>query len=81
MSAAGSGKVELKSLVGRTLQGVALRAEYEVTLLAVKRGEETLPNPRPDFVFQPDDLLIVFGSPHHVADAGALARGTDPWEP
>ncbi|MFG1690754.1 cation:proton antiporter [Gemmatimonadota bacterium] len=68
-------------LVGRTLAEVALRTEYGVTLLAVQREGETHPNPEASFAFQPEDHLIVFGSPQAVADAGALARGADPWEP
>ena len=67
-------------LVGRSLSEVALRAEYGVTLLAVRRNGETLPNPGAAFVFQPADQLIVFGNPHQVADAAALAKGTDVWE-
>ncbi len=66
-------------LVGRTLEEVGLRAEYGVTLLAVQRGGETVGNPPATLAFQPGDLLIVFGSPQAVADAGALARGADPW--
>lgn len=67
-------------LVGRTLSEVALRAEYGVTVLAVRREGETLANPGAGFTFQEEDQLIVFGNPHQVADAAALARGTDPWE-
>ena len=67
-------------LVGRTLAEVALRAEYGVTLLAIQREGETHPNPGAAFSFRPGDLLIVFGAPEAVADAGALARGSDPWE-
>jgi CPA2 family monovalent cation:H+ antiporter-2 len=67
-------------LVGRTLQQVGLRAEYGVTLLAVQREGETVPNPDAGFPFMPGDILIVFGSQSALADAGALARGTDPWQ-
>jgi uncharacterized protein with PhoU and TrkA domain len=67
-------------LVGRTLGAVGLRAEYGVTLLAVQREGDTVPNPPAAFEFRPGDRLIVFGTPQAVADAGALARGTDPWE-
>ncbi len=68
-------------LKGRTLAEVDLRAEYGVTLLAVRRGPETHANPKSDFLFQEADNLIVFGLPDAVADAAALARGTDPWDP
>jgi CPA2 family monovalent cation:H+ antiporter-2 len=67
-------------LVGRTPQEVALRAEYGVTLLAVRRGKETLPNPGASLRLEAGDQLIVFGSPRQVADAAALARGTDTWD-
>jgi CPA2 family monovalent cation:H+ antiporter-2 len=67
-------------LVGRTLQEVALRAEYGVTLLAVRRAGEALPNPGAGFRLEAGDQLIVFGSPRQVADAAALARGADTWE-
>jgi CPA2 family monovalent cation:H+ antiporter-2 len=67
-------------LVDRTLQEVALRAEYGVTLLAVRRAGEALPNPGAGFRLEAGDQLIVFGSPRQVADAAALARGTDTWE-
>lgn len=67
-------------LVGKSLSEVALRSEYGVTLLAVRRGGEALPNPGAAFVFEKEDQLIVFGNPHQVADAAALARGADPME-
>jgi CPA2 family monovalent cation:H+ antiporter-2 len=67
-------------LVGRTLQEAALRAEYGVTLLAVRRSGEPLPNPGATFRLEAGDQLIVFGSPRQVADAAALARGADSWE-
>jgi CPA2 family monovalent cation:H+ antiporter-2 len=67
-------------LVGRTLKEAALRAEYGVTLLAVRRSGEPLPNPGADFRLEFGDQLIVFGSPRQVADAAALARGSDTWE-
>jgi CPA2 family monovalent cation:H+ antiporter-2 len=67
-------------LVGRTLEEVGLRAEYGVTLLMVRRTGENLPNPGADLRFEAGDQLIVFGGPRQVADAAALARGTDTWD-
>jgi CPA2 family monovalent cation:H+ antiporter-2 len=67
-------------LVGRTLQEVGLRAEYGVTLLLVRRAGEALSNPGAGLRFEVGDQLIVFGSPRAVADAAALARGTDTWQ-
>jgi CPA2 family monovalent cation:H+ antiporter-2 len=67
-------------LVGRTLQEIGLRAEYGVTLLLVRRNGEPLTNPGADLRFEAGDQLIVFGAPRNVADAAALARGTDTWD-
>ncbi len=71
---------ERSFLVGRTLEEVALRRDYGVTLLAIRRGEETTPNPTPATTFHEGDLLIVFGRTEDVTDAAALARGADTWE-
>jgi CPA2 family monovalent cation:H+ antiporter-2 len=67
-------------LVGRTLAESALRVEYGVTLLAVRREEGTVTNPQPDLTFREGDVLVVFGTVQQVADAAALARGADPVE-
>ena len=71
---------ESSFLVGRTLADSALRVEYGVTLLAVRRGEETVTNPPSDLVFREGDLLVVFGTLREVADAAILARGAEPLE-
>jgi len=70
---------ETSYLVGRTLAEVALRSEYGITLLAVRREGQVLPSPPASFRFETGDLLIVFGGPAEVADAAALARGGDTW--
>jgi CPA2 family monovalent cation:H+ antiporter-2 len=67
-------------LVGRTLEEAALRKEYGVTLLALRREGETMTNPSPATTFREGDLLIVFGQTEDVTDAAALARGADSWE-
>lgn len=67
-------------LVDRTLAQAGLREEFGITLLALRRGEETVANPPPDTRFQVGDLLIVFGRTEDIADAAALARGADTWE-
>jgi CPA2 family monovalent cation:H+ antiporter-2 len=65
-------------LVGRQLGEIGLRPEYGVTLLGVARDGETIPNPPAAFSFRPGDLLIVFGHHRELANAAALARGSDP---
>ncbi len=58
---------EKSPLANRTLREVNLRREYNVTLLAVLRGEETLVNPVADSTIHPMDRMIVFGRPDSLA--------------
>jgi CPA2 family monovalent cation:H+ antiporter-2 len=67
-------------LVDRTLAQAGLREEFGITLLALRRGQDTVANPPPDTQFLEGDLLIVFGRTEDIANAAALARGADSWE-
>lgn len=49
-------------LVGSTLAEADVRAETGVSVLAVQRGDETIPNPGPDTRIEADDTLVVLGS-------------------
>lgn len=49
-------------LAGRTLAESNLRADAGVSVLAVQRGGETIPNPAPNFRMEPGDLLVVLGT-------------------
>lgn len=53
-------------IVNQTLKEVGLRKRYELTLLAVNRGEKIIANPSADFVFHQDDTLVVFGETHNI---------------
>lgn len=54
-------------LAGATPAGADLRAARGVTLLAVRRGETTLPNPPADFRLGAGDTLIALGPPERLA--------------
>ncbi len=49
------------SLWGRTLGETNLRQRYELTVIAVHRGDELLVGPSADFRIQADDILVVLG--------------------
>lgn len=49
--------------VGKSLQEAALRREFGVTVLAVRRGAETKANPTASEVLQADDVLLLLGKP------------------
>ncbi|ABB57111.1 potassium channel family protein [Synechococcus elongatus] len=47
--------------IGQSLSQLALRSRYNVTLLAIQRGEELIVNPHPDTELAEADALIVVG--------------------
>jgi trk system potassium uptake protein TrkA len=51
-----------QSMVGHSLLESNLRRRCGVTVLLVKRGSSLTVTPEPNYVFQPDDLLVVIGS-------------------
>ena len=50
------------------------RRRYDATLLAIRRGEETLPHPPGEEVLLPDDEIVVIGTPDKIQ---VLARFLD----
>jgi len=50
------------------------RRRYDATLLAIRRGHETLPHPPGDEVLLPDDEIVVIGAPDKI---NVLARFLD----
>jgi trk system potassium uptake protein TrkA len=51
-----------QSMVGHSLLESNLRRRCGVTVLLVKRGSSLTVTPEPNYVFQPDDLLVVIGN-------------------
>ncbi|HEX6983111.1 MAG TPA: cation:proton antiporter [Balneolaceae bacterium] len=56
---------------GKTLQELHLRNKYQLTVLAVKRGDQTIGNPAGDFKLKAADRLVM------VADAEQFAKCAD----
>lgn len=48
--------------VGRPLGDTQARTRTGVSIVAVVRDEEAFPAPRPDFVFQSEDVLVAIGT-------------------
>jgi TrkA domain protein len=48
--------------VGRTLRDAALRSETGVSIVAIVRGNETVPAPGPDFTLERGDTAVVVGT-------------------
>ena len=65
-------------IAGKTLQSVALRRDYGINLLAIKRGGETIYNLDPDTVIEDGDVLFLMGDREKMACARGLFRGDAP---
>ncbi|MCO8245320.1 TrkA C-terminal domain-containing protein [Haladaptatus sp. AB643] len=60
------------SIVGKTLQSVALRNRTGVSVIAIQRGEETVSNPDPEETIQADDILVTIGTRDEQASLSEL---------
>lgn len=49
-------------LGGSTLQECGVRAQTGASIIAVQRGDETTPNPEPDFELADGDILVAIGT-------------------
>ena len=56
---------------GKTIGDVDVRRKYNISILAVKRGEKVSPMPPVDYVFSADEHLMVLG------DSESIARVTE----
>ncbi len=56
---------------GQTLGELGLRQQYSLTVMAVRRGRETIASPAGDFRVEPGDRLVM------VAEAGQFAASAD----
>lgn len=66
-------KVEDKSVfAGKTIAGTALRKTTGVTMVAIKHGDDIIPNPEPSRVIIGGDIVYLFGKPEMIAIATDL---------
>ncbi len=63
---------------GATLRALELRARYGVSVLAIQRGSDTLPNPDPDTPLLAGDRLFLMGTSQDLARADSFLRGDNP---
>lgn len=60
------------SAAGRTIGELALRKRHGLTVLALRRGAETVYNPDADTRLEGGDIIIAFGEPDRLATAAHL---------
>lgn len=63
------------SLVGKSIKTLDLRNRTGVSIIAVLRNEQNIPNPSPEFVIEANDLLITLGSSEQFMSFTTLAEG------
>lgn len=69
---------EDSAVSGKALRETDLRRVYGVTVVAIRRGDELIPNPGPEARIESGDALIVLGIADEIAAASALLEGVDP---
>lgn len=61
-------------IVEKTLRSLELRSQTGVSIIAIQRGEETVPNPDPEERIQADDILVTIGTRDEQAKLSDLIR-------
>ncbi|MDQ3926649.1 MAG: cation:proton antiporter [Actinomycetota bacterium] len=65
---------ENSTVVGKTLGDLRIRSETGVSVVAVIREEDLLPNPGPELIFEAGDVVGALGTPDQRATFRALAN-------
>lgn len=58
--------VPMDSWINKTIEQVAVRTKYHISILATKKGDNISPLPKADYVFTKGEHLIVFGKKEDV---------------
>lgn len=59
-------------IAGKLLRESRLRKEFEVSLVAIKRGQELIENPAPEIRLREHDIAYLIGKPDNLANATDL---------
>lgn len=59
-------------MVGKTLAQASIRSNAGASVIAMVRGQDVIPNPKPDMTFQPGDLVGLIGNTNELAAATTL---------
>lgn len=55
-----------KKWINKSIIDLNMRKSYGITVVGVRRQEDVIVNPTPDFVFKDEDVLIALGSNKHI---------------
>lgn len=65
------------ALEGATLGDADIRQRTGASIIAIRRGSETISNPDPDDTFQQDDILVALGTREELDALEALVEADD----
>ncbi len=65
---------ETSSVIGKKLGGLGIRKKTQISIIAVLRDDDFMPNPSSDFIFQTGDTCVVIGKPEQFASFLELIR-------
>ncbi len=61
---------EAAKIIGKTLSECEFRQRFDITVLAIKRGDKIITNDMPNKILELNDILYVFGSPEALLKMG-----------
>lgn len=61
-------------LIDKSLAETGIREKYGITVLAIRRNEQTIPNPGSNEIFKPEDILYIMGDHEHCIGVNELFR-------
>ncbi len=64
-----------ESAVNQPIRDLGLRSHTGTTIVAIYRGEESIPNPAPETVLLPGDVLMLMGEPEQIKAAIKYLHG------
>jgi CPA2 family monovalent cation:H+ antiporter-2 len=63
---------EVSPLAGKTLADIGFRKKYGVTILAIKRGKQTITNPSGDTQLLAQDIVVLMGTKDNITVVSSL---------
>lgn len=63
---------------GKNLRELEVRTRFGVSVIAIERGDEIIPNPDGEFSIREGDRLVVIGKPEHLAVFAVTIEGENP---
>lgn len=64
-------------VIGKRLGGLNIRKKTQVSIAAILKGEQFIPNPSSDYIFEEGDTCVVIGKPDKFKDFLKIIRNAE----